>query len=395
MKKIVRACLYTVDPSRSDQLLQQLAAMDLSQTVKLARTADELTTLIKGRELNLILFHLDPDPTATLKLIDQVSVRHPELALIGLSAKSDPHSILTAMRSGCDQFLCEPIAPAEFEEAIGRIASKGRLSHKTGRCVCVTGACGGSGTTSIACSLATEIALLTGTTCALVDLDLQFGTVALTFDCEPEYSLYDLAMEQADGELDRWVVDAAMKTLPCNVSILSRPETYRQQKAITPEVLRRAMGLLAGTYENIIIDVPRRLDPCSFAVLDQADLITVVCQLLVPSVGNAIRYIDMMSEMGIDKESVEIIVNRVDGTDGLVTIDSVEKAIDKPVFAKIPSDFLYMSNFLNLGQPNADRSENKAIRIAMSTLAHQIVHRNKGISDRKLSSDQIGTESTS
>ena len=368
-----RACLYNLDATSSERLRQQITSDDLLRLVKEVRSPEDLAAVIRGREVNLVLFNLDPEPGPVLEVIDQVSVRYPELALIGVSRPPSPDAILAATRAGCDQFLCEPIDPAELAEALGRIASKGRLSRKVGRCICVTGASGGSGATSIACGLALETGRLTDSPCALVDLELQFGTVAVTFDCEPDYSLYDLAEEQADGELDRWVVEEAMTALPCNVSILPRPETVRQQKAVTPEVIRRVMDLLTAVYENVVVDLPRRIDPCTVAVLEQADLVLVVCQLLVPSVGNAGRYCDMVAQVGVPRKRLEVVVNRYDGSDGLVAIADVEQAIQKPVFARIPNDFQVVSQFLNLGQPTAALDENNPIRAALQAMGRQIV----------------------
>lgn len=374
MSRFGCAALFSTDTTSPGRLRKQLNSGTSLKCVREVSSAAELAALIRARKVNLVVFHLDPDPGPVLEIVDQVSISHPGLALVALSRQTAPHNIMSAMRAGCDQFLCEPVDPVELASVLQRLAVKGQLRYKAGRCVCVTNASGGSGSTSIACSLAIMISRLTNTQCALVDLDLQFGTVAVTFDAEPEYTLYDLAREQADGELDRWVVEAAMMALPCKVSILPRPETIKEQRAITPEAIGRALDLLTGAYENVIVDLPRSIDGRSVAALERADLVLVVCELLVPSVGNARRYLDLVAEAGVLRENVEFVVNRCDGTNGLVTVEGVEEAIQKPVYARVPSDFRRVSEFLNLGQPAATLDENNPISAAIQALAQKIMN---------------------
>ena len=373
MGSVRHACLYNTDPASSQELRKQITAGSKLRLVKEVGLPEDLARLLREREVNLVLFHLDPEPGPVLEVVDQVSIRYPELALIGVSHQTHPEAILTAMRAGCDQFLCEPIDPAELAAALGRIASKGRLSRKAGRCICVTGASGGSGTTSIACGLALEIGRLSDAQCALVDLELQFGTVAVTFDCEPKYDFYDLAEEQSDGELDRVVLEAALTALPCKVSILPRPATVKQQKAVTPEAVRRVTELLIGNYENVVVDLPRRIDPWTIAVLEQADLVLVVCQLLVPSICNAKRYLDVVAELGVPTKRVEVLINRHDGSGGLMTAKDVEETINKPVYARVPNDFRFVSELLDLGRPAAVLEDNNPVRVAIQTIARRIV----------------------
>jgi pilus assembly protein CpaE len=368
-----RACLYSTDPASAQQLRQQITAGSALQLVEDVDTPEDLAPLLRKREVSAVFFHLDPDPGPVLEVVDQVSIRYPELALIALSRDTHPAAILAATQGGCDQFLCVPIDPAELGAALARVASRGRLSRRAGRCICVTGATGGSGATSVACGLALEIGRVSDTQCVLVDLELQFGTVAVTFDCEPKYNLYDLAKEQSDGELDRWIVEEALTSLPYKVSILPRPETIKQQKAITPEVVGRVIELLTANFENVVVDLPRRIDPCTITVLEQADLVLVVCQLLVPSIGNAERYFDAVTQLGVNSERVEIVVNRHNSASGLMNINDIEKTIDKPVFARIPNDFRFVSELLDLGQPAVVLEENNPVQIAIQSMAQRIL----------------------
>lgn len=81
----------------------------------------------------------------------------------------------------------------------------------------------------------------------------------------------------------------------------------------------------------------------------------------------------MVAQVGVPRKRLEVVVNRYDGSDGLVAIADVEQAIQKPVFARIPNDFQVVSQFLNLGQPTAALDENNPIRAALQAMGRQIV----------------------
>ncbi len=373
MRNVRRACLYNTDSASSKALREQISAGSALDVVHEVATLEKLAEVLRLRDAKIVIFHLDPEPEPVLEVLEQVSVRYPDLPLLATSHQSGPELILSAMRAGCDQFVRKPIEPEDLGAALARMASKYRLTRKAGKCICVTGASGGCGTTSIACGLALEIARLSTTRCVLADLDLQFGTVAVTFDCEPTFSIYDLAQEHADGELDSAVLEAALTPLPCNVSILPRPATIRQQRAVTPEVIRRIMDLLTGGYEYVVVDLPRQTDACTMAVLDQADLVLIVCQLSVLSIGNAKRYMDVLSDLGVPPERTEVVVNRHDGSRGLITVEDAQETIEKPVFAWVPNDYAFVSELLDLGRPADAFSADNPVREAIGQIARKIV----------------------
>jgi pilus assembly protein CpaE len=295
------------------------------------------------------------------------------------------------MRAGCEQFVCEPIDAADLANAVGRVSSKRLFVRKKSKCICVVGSSGGAGATSIACNLALEIGHMTDKQCALADLDLQFGDVATNFDWEPKYSIHDLA--ESIGGLDASVLTSTLSVLQCKVSLLARPQRVEQAEQVTPDVVHRVIELLAFTHEYIVVDVPRRIDGSTTAALGQADVVIVVCQLLVPSIRNAKRLVDTLADGGIPRERMEIVVNRCDSGSGRITTKDVEELI-KPVYATIPNDYQFVARSLDFGRPAAALDRNNPVRKAIRGIARKITaepadetkgQERKGFLDRLLS----------
>lgn len=371
MSNLLRVCLYNTEPEASQELGSRLRELNFVRLAAEVDNPEKLAQAIEETEISLIFFHLDPDPGPVVDVIDQVAACYPNVALIAVSHQTSPEAILAPMRAGCDQFVCEPIDSTDLARAVGRVASKRLLSQPASRCICVTGASGGSGATSIACNLALEIAQLTERECALVDLDLQFGDVAVNFDCEPKYTLYDLAAAGAD--IDQSILSSTLNTLPCRVAILSRPDMIEQQEVVTPDTIHRVLEMLKGNYESIVIDVSRHMNPVTAATCAQADMILIVCQLLVPSIRNAKRYYDALQRLGVPEERMEVVVNRSDGRSGRVGTKDIEETIKKPVYACIPNDYQFVARSIDLGRPIAALDQNSPVRTAIRKMAKKLV----------------------
>ena len=371
MSNILHVCLYNTELASSEKLGNAIRSLNFVRLQCEVSTPDELAATLQDTPINLIFFHLDPDPGPVVEVIEHVVARHPNVAMVAMSHQTKPEAILAPMRAGCDQFVCEPIDPADLATAVSRVASKRLLSQATSRRICITSASGGAGSTSLACNLAVEIANQTERECALVDLNMLFGDVAMSFDREPKYTMYDLAV--GGSEIDRSILMSTLTKLSSNVSILARPEMMEHQEAISPDLVYRVIEVLATEFENVIMDVPRNLSPISTAALGQADQIFIVCQLLVPSIRNAERYHDALLRMGVPGERIEFIINRFDGRSGRVTRKDLESTIKKSVYATIPNDYQFVARSIDFGRPVAALEETNPVRAAIRRIAQQIV----------------------
>lgn len=381
MSNLLHACLYNAEPESSSRLTAHISDLNFVRLATEVSCPQQLADALSSREINLVFFHLDPDPQEVVSVIEQVSTRFPELALIALSHQGGPDAILAPMRAGCDQFVCEPIDQTDLANAVARVASRRLASETKSRCVSVIGSSGGAGATTIACNLAMEIGNLTERACALVDLDLQFGDVALNFDCDPKYSIFDLA--DSGSALDKTVLESTMHVLPCNVSVLARPVCIEECEAITPDLIHEMLERMTEVFENVVVDLSQQLEPRSIAVLGQSDLVIIVCQLLVPSIRNARRLYDRLMSLGIPDERIEFVVNRGGGRSGRLTVKDIEETIRKPVLATVPNDFEFVARSIDVGRPIAALDRNSPVRAAIRQTARKILGVKNGCEDSK------------
>ncbi len=376
MGNLLHVCLYNVEASASEELQGHLSRLNFVRLVAEVSTPEELAAVLENRDANLVFFHLDPDPGSIVSVIDQVSTSHPEVAMIAVSHQMGPQVILEPMRAGCDQFVCEPIDQADLAQAVATVATKRLASSPKSRCVCVVSPSGGSGATSIACNLAMEIGLASERSCALVDFDLQFGDCALNFDCDPKYTLADLA--ESAAHIDQSLIQSTAVELPNNVALLSRPKLLEQQDLFTADVTHRIIEQVAAAYENVVVDLPNQLNEQTAAILRQADLVLIVCQLLVPNIRNVGRYAEALTRLGLPEDRAEVIVNRCDGRSGRITTKDVQQAVNKPAFGTVPNDYQFVARSIDFGRPIALLDERNPVRTAIRRIATQILTKSSG-----------------
>lgn len=233
------------------------------------------------------------------------------------------------------------------------------------------GTSGGAGATTVASNLALEIGNLVDRDCALIDLDLQYGDLASNFDFEPRYTINDLA--EAGVELDRAVIASTLTMLPCKVAVLSRPELIEQTEAVTPELVHRILELMGAAYENVVIDLPHYFDHRTGVALTRADVVLLVCQLMVPSIRHARRTVETLLRMGVTEDRIGLIVNRVDGKSARLGNADVEETVKRPVWATVPNDFQFVSRSIDMGRPAAALDRNNAVRAAIRQLAKRVI----------------------
>ena len=368
----IKTCIYceSVDDAYTSQLRTSLDRHAAIHIVTEANDKAGLADCLERLPISLLVVDLDPEPSSALQVVEDISARFPALAIVALSAKPDPELILSAMRSGCRQFIPKPIDLQDLTKALKLLTrSAGDEQAKTERTICLIGSSGGCGVTTIAANLAIEMAQLAGEPCALVDLQLEFGSVATYFDSRPAHTIADLT--NSSSEIDTHIVEQAMTVLPSNVALLARPERVDQAANVNPESIARILKVLAQRYDSVLVDTPCRFDGISIAALEMASSVMLVLQLSVPSIRNAQRLYKPLIQYGMPAEKILPVVNRSTRNSPVLPQD-VEEHLGTSVFAVIPNDYKTVQGALDFGRPLLNESPDSPVRKAIAQIARRL-----------------------
>ncbi len=368
MNSKLRIALYDDTVSRESAFREPFDACEQVTVERVFDGWDALQLCLAEGTVDVIAVNLDCP--GGMKVVEKCARLIPECGVLGVSSRTESLFIIGAMRSGCSQYVCWPVEAEDLNNAIYRmkpIVAKPLVGSRT---ICVVGSSGGAGATMLACNLAMELQCLSGEDVALVDMNLEFGDVACSFDVNPRYSIADICHEGI--ELDETSVSAVLERLPCGVSIVARPDNVEDARDVSLDGVEQMFGLLGRHYNNIVVDLPRSFNFLSAVCIGRADHILIVTQLGVPFIRNASRIYHSLISMGADDDRVHIVLNRWNAEFDRISIKDVEQHFRRPVFAVIPNDYQYVSASLDLGHPiGADAPTSKA-RTAIQEMALKI-----------------------
>lgn len=361
-------CLFDEVGSTDQPFSKPFEQLDQVQIVSTESTPEGLLERLARGDIDVVAANLDG--ATTLETVRRVAQRFPECGVIGVSAKTDATFIIGAMRAGCAQYVCWPIDPQDLKNALQRIRPNRSKAGQSTKRICVVGSSGGAGATTIACNLAMELGHLTGQRTAIVDMNLEYGDVCCSFDCKPKYSLSDICAE--GDEVDEETLKATLHDLPCNVSILARPERQEDARNVSADGVDRMFRLLGEMFHHIVVDMPRAYSGLGSVAVARADYILVVTQLGVPFIRNATRIHETLIQMGANEKNIQIVLNRCNAEFERITVKDVEQHFDQPVFAVIPNDYKYVSASLDLGHPIGADSPSSPARTAILEMTKKI-----------------------
>ncbi len=369
MSASLNVCLF--DPQMSSEGALRAAFEELSglRIVGEFDNWEQLQECLCSGTADIVVVNLDAvEPKQSLQNVQRIAEVIPNCPIVGVSASEDPQAIIDAVRAGCSQFVRAPISADDLRDAIQRICVT-RLPTDTKR-IAVIGSSGGAGATTVASNLALELARVTETRCALVDMNLEFGDVACAFDIAVKYSIADVCREGVD--VDRMILETALIELPCNVSILSRPERIEESRDVMPEAVEQMLRVLGQMFQYVVVDLPRSASNVNAAAVRNADHVLIVSELSVPQLRNATRVAHYLMELGVPEDQIELVLNRCNAEFERITPEEVEKHFKRPVFCKVPNDYRHVTAARDLGRPIVAAAPKSPARRAIQKMARKL-----------------------
>jgi pilus assembly protein CpaE len=329
---------YTV---ANDELRRQAVRLEADGTVDYGSVTSDPTELLEAvgaQRPDLVIADLGGDPDGVLDVLDKLPTPRPRLFVIGPPDRSGP--ILRAMRMGVREYFDTPPSEADLRRAIARIGAEvtptaERAAAHPARVVAVMGAKGGVGATVVACQLAASLRA-GGARTAIVDLNLPLGDVALYFDVQPAYTLANIARES--DRLDATYLRTLLQGRPDGVQILAAPTRAEEAELVRGAHVERALELLRGDFDWVILDLSRTWSEPTVRALDLADQILLVTLMDVPTLHHTRQHIDLLERLGHTGRHIRLIANR-HGSSDAVTDKDVAEFLDREPDFHIPNDY--------------------------------------------------------
>jgi len=380
---MLKAAIASSDLTSSAQLLAGLEQTGLVSSVlqwnipsdRLPESADEMP--------EIVFLDLAREPEPFFAFATQLRRLRPTVKLIACSAAvpPQPNLLLEAMRSGVQDFLGKPVQPESLKDLLLRISQDVNAKEfpSQDKLIVVMGSKGGVGATTVAVNLGVQLASFAHRRTVLLDFARPLGNVHLLLDLHPKFSIRD-AVDNLD-RLDSHFLTGLLTKHKTRLEILCGTTQPEEWQNVNVNVLDRVINVAQNAFDVVLMDMGSQFSTDWSSILRMSRMILIVAEANVPSLWTLERRLLALKGFGIPQERARIIINRWHKGDDEV-LKSIQKDINRPIFASLPNDFRKASQAVNLGTP-IQENHNNILSTRYRQIAGQLVGIDTAVTEKR------------
>jgi pilus assembly protein CpaE len=301
--------------------------------------ADGMSRLDQGG-VDVILLDLGLPDCSGMETFIQARERALKTPIVILSSADSESLALQMIQEGAEDYLAKSSCDAV---TLARAVRRAVVRHKShaapapasstlSRVISVVGAKGGSGTTTIACTLAAELRQQTGQKVLIADLDASGGLASFLTGLECQYSIRDAIgnLQRLDAAL--W--DSIVARNPDGLEVICSPKPGQEE--IDNADLREVLEFARPLYAWMVADLGR-LNHKSVQLLGSDGEVLVVTAATIPALYSAKRAVETLLAADIDPDRIRLVVSHIGGKHEVSRID-MQSMFGVPVYATVPND---------------------------------------------------------
>jgi pilus assembly protein CpaE len=386
------ACTISRDIQKFDLLIEDMQAtvgnrwgdVGLSEAVAFLGQPDAKT-------LDFVALAIDGgDETRLDQLLPIIgAARAKGVRVILVAEDVSPAALHHLLREGADEFIPYPLPEGELLRATTKPKDRTAApkaapaatdaftkGEHSGVVIPIYSMAGGAGGTTLAVNLAWELAVidkdLPPRVC-LIDLGLQFGSVATFLDLPRRESVLELLADT--GTMDADSLMQALQTYSHKLHVLTAPLDLVPLDLVDPKDVARLIETARVNFDYVIIDMPPALADWSEAVLSAAHLCFAVLQLDMRSAQNTLRLKRALTAEDLPFQKIRFALNRAPGfTDlnGRSRVKRMSESLGISIEVQFPDGGRAVGDAADQGVPLAESAPKNALRREIAKLAKSI-----------------------
>jgi pilus assembly protein CpaE len=336
-------------------------------------------------------------PDMFIQLLDQASA--PKLAIVDLDGQEDAAGIATKLAGRCGpdckliaigsandvglyrrilaagmvDYLLKPVTAETLSQALAmalRGGQAGKNEGKEAKIVVTIGVRGGVGASTIAINLGWLLAYDFKLRCALLDLDLQYGTSSLALDLEPGHGLRDIV--GSPQRVDSLMVASSMVSANEQFSILSAEESIEEIIPTDSSAVIALLKEMKNNFDFIVIDLPRHLLAAQKRLLVAAHEIILATELSLAGIRDTLRIKNTISTLGCTANVTLVAARSGPTRPGQIDLASFEKGAQMKIGHTVPEDHKTVTEASNVGKALGAVAPQAPITKSLADLANKL-----------------------
>jgi pilus assembly protein CpaE len=312
----------------------------------------------------------------TIERMSSILTGWPILAV--LTQKVQAADLLEINRAGAAQMVSLPLDRDDFQRALHMIGAQFGTAPKDRHVLAVTGAAGGSGTTTLAINLAHKIAFRLGRPTILAELSLQMGVLASMLDLQPRVTLPHLIRES--HRIDDFLVEKTLVPAGEALSVLAGPQEVQSFASIPSASLVKIVECLRKLAEVTVLDMGGAFDDLKFEVLKCSDQVLLVGLQTVPSIRALKMFCGALPEETV-LHSLWVVINRYNPSVKGFSRAEIQEMLGAPRICCISNDFHAVNRAVNRGRPLREVAPGSPILRDVDELMHEVLELDRPSAD--------------
>jgi pilus assembly protein CpaE len=302
-----------------------------------------------------------------------ISLCGADCKLIAVGSANDVSLYRQMLNAGAVDYLVKPLAAENLNQAMasalrGHVA--GKSETKEARLIIIIGSRGGVGASTIAVNTGWLLAHELKFNCALLDLDLQFGTTSLALDLEPGRGLRDIV--NSPQRVDGLMIASSIVPESEQFSVLGAEEAVDEFVQMDSGAITALLKEMTSNFDYIVVDLPKHLLAAQKRLLTSAHEIVLVTELSLAGIRDTLRIKTALNSLSCTA-TLTVVASRMGPTRaGQVDPTAFEKGAQIKIDLTIPEDHKSVTLAANGGKALGSVARNAPVTKALMTLAQKL-----------------------
>jgi pilus assembly protein CpaE len=401
----ILACTISRDVQRFDLLIDDME-QELGEAWGDLNFEDALVFLKQpdSSGMQFVAIAVDSEDESELSKMNDVikAAKAKKIKVLLIANQVSPSVLHQMLKLGADDFVPYPLPEGALHEAIERLRKPSPVmpegydpqtgaftgvtkpkGDRNGVILPVHGMAGGVGSSTFAANLAWELCLVpdtegTAPRVCILDLDLQFGSIATYLDLPRKEAVLEVLSDTAG--LDGDSLTRSMLTFNDKLHVLTAPTDMLPLEMMTPEDIGRLLEIAQANFDFVIIDMPSTVVGWTEAVLTRAHVYFAMLELDLRSAQNILRFIRALKAEGLPHEKVRYVLNRAPKFTDLsakARVKRMAESLDIEIEVQLPDGGEQVTQANDHGLPISETAAKNPLRKELQKLAKSLYDLNK------------------
>jgi pilus assembly protein CpaE len=399
----ILACTISRDVQRFDLLIDDME-QELGEAWGDLNFEDALVFLKQpdSTGMQFVAIAVDSEDESELSKMNDVikAAKAKRIKVLLIANQVSPSVLHQMLKLGADDFVPYPLPEGALHDSIERLRKPSPVmpegydpetgafnpafrarGDRNGVILPVHGLAGGVGASTFAANLAWELASMPdseGTRVCVIDLDLQFGSIATYLDLPRKEAVLEVLSDTAAIDADSLM--KSMLTFNDKLHVLTAPADMLPLDMVSPEDIGRILDTAQANFDFVVVDMPKTVVAWTEAVLTRAHVYFALLELDLRSAQNILRLIRALKAEALPHEKVRYVLNRAPKFTDLsakARVKRMAESLDIDIEVQLPDGGEQVTQANDHGLPIAESAAKNPLRKELQKLAKSLYDLNK------------------